>query len=114
LCVAYEMGDTILWISSYLRSNEAEVSNARCCRLLSRSSSWKLLRRYCHFHLLVGDRTVVISTNRPITVAPFALDDTDVFDPSRFLQDAQRTIERHAYLPFGVGHVIAFSVYLDV
>ena len=45
-----------------------------------------------------------------IVISPWVLhrhrllwDDPDLFDPSRFLRGAQRTIERHAYLPFGVG-----------
>jgi len=45
-----------------------------------------------------------------VVISPWVLhrhrllwDDPDLFDPSRFLRGAQRTIERHAYLPFGVG-----------
>jgi cytochrome P450 len=44
-----------------------------------------------------------------VVISPWVLhrhrllwDDPDLFDPGRFLQGAQR-IERHAYLPFGVG-----------
>jgi cytochrome P450 len=45
-----------------------------------------------------------------VVISPWVLhrhrllwDDPDLFDPRRFLRGAQRTIERHAYLPFGVG-----------
>lgn len=56
---------------------------------------------------LVG-RTIERGTM--VVISPWVLhrhrllwDDPDLFDPRRFLQGAQRTIERHAYLPFGVG-----------
>jgi cytochrome P450 len=45
-----------------------------------------------------------------VVISPWVLhrhrllwNDPDLFDPARFLEGAQRTIERHAYLPFGVG-----------
>jgi hypothetical protein len=45
-----------------------------------------------------------------VVMSPWALnrhrllwDNPDLFGPSRFLRGAQRTIERYAYLPFGVG-----------
>jgi cytochrome P450 len=45
-----------------------------------------------------------------IVIAPYVLhrhrrlwDQPDIFDPGRFLGEAKRSIERFAYLPFGVG-----------
>jgi cytochrome P450 len=56
---------------------------------------------------LVG-RTIKRGTM--VVISPWVLhrhrllwDDPDLFDPTRFLEGAHRTIERHAYLPFGVG-----------
>jgi cytochrome P450 len=56
---------------------------------------------------LVG-RTIERGTM--VVISPWVLhrhrllwNDPDLFDPARFLEGAQRTIERHAYLPFGVG-----------
>jgi len=45
-----------------------------------------------------------------VVISPYVLhrhmllwDDPDLFDPGRFLDGAPRRIDRHAYLPFGVG-----------
>jgi Cytochrome P450 len=45
-----------------------------------------------------------------IVISPYVLhrhrmlwDDPDRFDPGRFLDGAPRTVDRYAYLPFGVG-----------
>jgi cytochrome P450 len=63
---------------------------------------------------LVG-RTIEPGTM--VVISPWGLhrhrllwDDPDLFDPGRFLQGAPR-IQRHAYLPFWVGHACASALH---
>jgi cytochrome P450 len=57
--------------------------------------------------VVMGER---IARGSLIVIAPYVLhrhrrlwDETDAFDPDRFLGEARRAIDRFAYLPFGAG-----------